>query len=106
MEEFADEDEAEVAQLRLYLARAVYGSSDYVATLALLEEVLEVAERRALMSLLASALMLRGNAFYTIGRRREAFGEAAVAEEIAAENDLTEPLLRVLGNLANASHRR
>ncbi|MEX2546994.1 MAG: adenylate/guanylate cyclase domain-containing protein [Chloroflexota bacterium] len=100
--EFADTDESVTVELRLSLARVHNANADFRMSLELLEGVLETAEKRGLVQVIALALLIRGNALWGIGRRREAFGAAAVAKELAAEHGLTDLLLRIMGNLANA----
>ena len=62
LEEFADVDEDVRAELGLSLGRAVYSNGDFHRSLELLERVLEVAERRGLMSTFGEALLGRANA--------------------------------------------
>ena len=66
-----------------------------------LEPMLESAERRGFNDLLADALMSRGNALYALGRRREAWGVARSARDLAAEHGLTNIVLKSQGNMAN-----
>jgi len=67
-----------------------------------IDKVLETAEKRGDVRLVSTALIVRGNSLWGLGRGREAFGVAYVARDLAAENGLTEVQLRVIGNLANA----
>jgi tetratricopeptide (TPR) repeat protein len=99
--EFADLDEALLAELRWTLARVHYLNSDFRAALATSEAVMEIAEKRGLIWLLTQALVGRGNALYSIGRRREAIGVGNLALELAIEHGLNDVRLRVMGNLAN-----
>jgi hypothetical protein len=46
--------------------------------------------------------MAKGNAMWGLGRRREAFGLAYAARDLAAQHSLTDIQLRVMGNLANS----
>ncbi|MEP7158965.1 MAG: adenylate/guanylate cyclase domain-containing protein, partial [Chloroflexota bacterium] len=100
--EFADADETVIAELNLSLARTQFTSADFRGALRTLDGVLETAEKRGLIRLLSMALIARGNALWGLSRRREAFGAAYVARDLATEHGLTEVQLRVMGNLANA----
>ncbi|HYI23204.1 MAG TPA: adenylate/guanylate cyclase domain-containing protein [Candidatus Limnocylindrales bacterium] len=102
LEEFADSDEAVLAEMRLGIARCQFYDNDFRQALETLEGVLEVAERRQLIRILCTALIHRGNALWSLNRRREAFGAAGVARDLATEHGLNDIALRVMGNFANA----
>ena len=100
--EFADADDGHLAEIRLQLARVHYLRGDFHDSLAVLEPVLETLERRGLLRPIAEGLILRGNALWSTGRRREAYGAANVALEVAVEHGFSDLQLRIRGNLANA----
>jgi class 3 adenylate cyclase/tetratricopeptide (TPR) repeat protein len=100
--EFADVDEAVLAELKLGLARARYLNGDFRESLALLEQVLETAEHLALVPTIAGALIAKGNALFSLNRRREAFGVVEVAKELATEHGLTQIMLRAMIVLVGA----
>ena len=102
LEEFADADEAVLAEIRLGIARCQFYDNDFRKSLQTLEGVLEVAERRQLIRILSTALIHRGNALWSLNRRREAFGVAGAARDLATEHGLNDVALRVMGNFANA----
>ncbi len=102
LEEFADSDEAVLAEIRLGIARCQFYEKDFRKALETLEGVLEVAERRQLIRILSTALIHRGNALWSLHRRREAFGVAGAARDLATEHGLNDVALRVMGNFANA----
>ena len=52
------------------------------------------------MSLLATAFLVKANAMFAFGRRREAAGLYRLVREVASENGLTEDVLRGTNNLA------
>jgi class 3 adenylate cyclase/tetratricopeptide (TPR) repeat protein len=97
--EYTDLDDGIVAELKMYLARALVSSSDPRRALALLEDVLETAERRAMVPLIASAAIAKGNALLQIGRRRESIAVTMMARDLATEHGLTDVAMRALGNV-------
>jgi class 3 adenylate cyclase/tetratricopeptide (TPR) repeat protein len=102
LEEFADEDEALLTKLLLVKGRIMFLSGDFQGVVTTMDGLLPVAERRALIWVVATALLSKGNALWSLGRRREAFGMAYAARDLAAEHGLTDVQVRVMGNLANA----
>jgi class 3 adenylate cyclase/tetratricopeptide (TPR) repeat protein len=100
--EFADLEESALVELRLYLGRAHLNNGDFHTALEILEGVLETAERRGLLRTVAMGLIARGNGLWGLGRRREAYGAAGAAKELAEEHGMTDLRLQVMGNLANA----
>ena len=101
--EFADVDEAVLAEINLNIGRARHFSADFRGSLAVLEGVLEVAERRGMVRTVARALITKGNDLASIGRRREGLGITKLARDLAAEHGLTDVLLRSMGNIAAAT---
>ncbi len=99
--DFPEADEESVAALQLALARTDYTKGKYRESLVRLETVLEIAERRGDVHTVAMALIARGNALWSFGRRREAFGTSYVARDLAIEHGMVDVQLRVMGNLAN-----
>ncbi len=99
--EFADADESVTVELRLGMARVHDIQGAHRSSLEMLEGVLETAERRGLVEIVARALVIRGKALWGVGRRREALGTAAVAKQLAAEHGFTDILERAMGQLAN-----
>jgi class 3 adenylate cyclase/tetratricopeptide (TPR) repeat protein len=99
VKEFADLDPGVVAELKLYLARALT-EADARRSLALLEEVLEIGERRAMVELVAAGALARGNALSLLGRGREGIAMQQMARDLASEHGLTDITLRALGNLS------
>ena len=102
LEQFADADEAVLAEMRLGIARCDSLNSNFKESLQILEDVLQVAERRQLIPLLCLGLIYRANSLWSLGRRREAFGVAGAVKDLATEHGLNDILLRVMGNLANS----
>ena len=102
LRDWVDIDEAVLGELRLHKARVHYMRGEYRDTLAVLDRALEVIERRGLVRLFAFAMISRGNALWSLGRRREAFGVTETGLKAAVENGLADVELRVRGNLANA----
>ena len=102
LEEFAGEDDGLLAELRLAKGRVQFLKNDFAGSITTLDGALPVAERRGLVRIVATALMAKANGMWSLGRRREAFGLAYAARDLAAEHGMTEIQLRVMGNLANA----
>ncbi|HUS20610.1 MAG TPA: hypothetical protein VMZ66_01195, partial [Aeromicrobium sp.] len=101
--ELADAEETALAELKLIYARCLsLGMGDTRRGIELVEDVLEIAEKRGLIDTLAHALILRGNALYALGRRREAIAVTALARDVAADAGLIVPQLRASGNLNNS----
>ena len=101
LDEFADEDEKLLSALRLVNARVLFQKNEFSESLATLDNLLPVAERRGLVWIVAVALIAKANALWSLGRRREAFGMAYAARDLAFEHGMTDIQLRVMGNLAN-----
>jgi tetratricopeptide (TPR) repeat protein len=99
--EFADMDEGLLAELRSQAARVQYLNRDFRGALETTETVLTTAEQRGLIWLLTHSLIGRANALYSLGRRREAIGEANLALELSTEHGFNDVRLRAMGNLAN-----
>jgi class 3 adenylate cyclase/tetratricopeptide (TPR) repeat protein len=99
---FGDEDEALLADLGVVKGNVQIANRDFAGALATLEGLLPVAERRGLVWILGHAFIAKANAFWSLGRRREALGIAHAARELAIEHGLTDIQLKVMGNLANA----
>jgi tetratricopeptide (TPR) repeat protein len=89
--------------MRLTPARAHYLKSDFRQVLEILETVLDSAEPHGWVPQVANALSMRGNALWSLKRRREAFAVVRGAMEVAQENGLAEIHLRLMGTLSNAA---
>ena len=63
--------------------------------------MLQSAELRGDVELLARALLMRSSALVSVGRRREGVWLTRAVADIAAENGLTDMVLRAKGNLSN-----
>jgi tetratricopeptide (TPR) repeat protein len=101
LEEFKDLGELPALDaVKLNLARAAFGRSEYDRPLVLVDEVLTAAELRDELLLLSRALILKSNVMLALGRRREGVGLTRLVREIAQENGLTDELLRATNNLA------
>jgi tetratricopeptide (TPR) repeat protein len=98
LEEYADVDDEVMAELGLSLGRARYSTSDVRGSLEILEQTLELAEKHGFLSVIAEALLARGNALGQLGRRREAFGTFRMAAELGSDNGLTWAHLRSTAN--------
>ena len=99
--EFADADPTLLAKLRMGLARVHYGRSDYVASRDLIEQVLDVAEPLGLIPIVAQGMLMRANALWSLGRRREGWAVSEASKQLAADNGLIEIQLRSMSNQAN-----
>ncbi|MEO6059299.1 MAG: adenylate/guanylate cyclase domain-containing protein [Candidatus Limnocylindria bacterium] len=80
---------------RLAAALAADGA-DYHKALEILERVLEAAEHRDLVAVLARALNTKGAALCELGRLREGIGIIRASEELARESELTGIQLRAI----------
>jgi len=97
-EEFADlfPDRAVVA-LDGVLARALVANEEHRRGMEVAERVLEAAEHGDLVDILARALVTKGAALGSIGRRREGIGAIRAAEQLARDNRLDDVLSLALG---------
>ena len=97
-EEFADlfPDRAVVA-LDGVLARALGANEEHRRGMEVAERVLEAAEHGDLVDILARALVTKGAALGSIGRRREGIGAIRAAEQLARDNRLDDVLSLALG---------
>jgi tetratricopeptide (TPR) repeat protein len=98
LEEFADADDEVKAELGVSLGRVRYASGEFRESLQILEQTLELAEKQGFLSVVAEALLARGNALGQLGRRREAFGTFRMAADLAGDNGLTWAHLRSTAN--------
>ena len=101
LDEFDGEDEELLTDLRLVNARVLFLKNQFTESLSTLDGLLPVAERRGLVWIVAVALIAKANSLWSLGRRREAFGMAYAARDLAIEHGMTDVLLRVMANLAN-----
>ncbi len=104
LKEFADlDDDPALAAIKLNLARTLIHSGELPRGLELVESILDTAERRDQVSLLATAFLVKANALQSLGRRREAASLFQLVREVASESGLTEDVLRGTNNLAGVT---
>ena len=100
--EFADlDDDPALAEMKVILARWMVFDNQYETAIEILESVLEQAERKDQIAIVARALGIKANALVGRGRRREGIGLARLVKELASENGLTDTMLRASVNLGN-----
>ncbi len=98
--EFADlDDRAVLDRFRMGIAHALTFNNEYRRALEMIEPVLEGAELRDDLELLARAMLTKASALVAVGRRREGIGLTRALVAIATENELTGMVLRATGNL-------
>lgn len=85
-----------IAALDGLLAMAYNFKEEPHRAIEIAERVLETAEHRDLVAVLALALLTKGAALGTLGRLREAIGVIRAGEELARDNGLNVILLRAL----------
>ena len=100
LSEFADVEEAVLAEMRTVAGRARSNRGDPRGALELLESALETAEKRGLMVIVANAFVAKSVVLFALGRRQEGAAIGELAARLAAANGLTEIELRAIGNLA------
>src|SRR3954454_3122700 len=103
LDEAAGVDERTIASLKLWLVRAYFVNrgADPARMAESLEDVLQIAERRGLLDILALALIAKSNILLALGRRREGTGLLTVAYNIGRDNDLADVTIRAGNNLAS-----
>jgi class 3 adenylate cyclase/tetratricopeptide (TPR) repeat protein len=83
-------------ELRLLLARAYAHDEQNARALEAIEEVLKTAEHSNLVPVIARGLIVKGTAYGSLGRLREAVALLDAAERLARESSLNEPLTAAL----------
>ena len=87
--EFADlSTDAVVVALDGWLARAYASNEEHRSAIEVAERVLDAAEHRDLVAILAAALVTKGFALGSLGRLREGIGVIRAGEELARDNGL------------------
>jgi tetratricopeptide (TPR) repeat protein len=95
------DDPGALARLKGALAGQYMFANEPRRSLALVDEILDVAEPAGMTLVVARNFLGKGNALMALGRRREAMGIWQSCREIAEEHGMTDLLLRAMGNLAN-----
>jgi class 3 adenylate cyclase/tetratricopeptide (TPR) repeat protein len=85
-----------VASLGALLARAKQSAGDFKGAVAAAERVLETAEPRNLMPVVTRALIAKGSALGSLGRKREGIALLKAAEQLARDHGLHSELLGAL----------
>ena len=99
--EFADlPEDPGVLAIRSQLARALHFLEAYRESLAILEQVLPIAERDDHTALLADALVTKGGALEGLGRVREGLGVMGIGVDVARTNGHVATVLRGRRNQA------
>ena len=99
--EFSDlVSEPAMAEVKVMLARSLQGNNEPRRALELVDTALETAEMADDVSVIARGMLVKSNALISLGRRREGIGLTRTLREVAAENGLTDLLLRATGNLS------
>jgi class 3 adenylate cyclase/tetratricopeptide (TPR) repeat protein len=95
--EFADlAPDPVVASLDTSLARAYADADQNARAIETAEHVLESAEQRELVPIVTRALIIKGYALGSLGRKREGIALIGAAEDLARENGLQQDLLGAL----------
>jgi class 3 adenylate cyclase/tetratricopeptide (TPR) repeat protein len=95
--EFADlAPDPVVASLDAHLARAYVDAGQSARAIEAAERVLESAEQRDLLPIVARAFIVKGVALGSLGRKREGIALIGAAEDLARENGLHQNLLGAL----------
>jgi len=101
--ELASVGEEPVTRLQLHYARALSSLGEGARSSALLEEVLDSAERHGYIDVIVDGLHLKANWLWNAFRRREAFAVVEGARKLAEENAMTDDLIEIMSALANAA---
>ena len=100
VEEFADlADDPAGISLASELARALFLNEEHRRSIALADRVLEIAERRDLVPIIADTLVTKGTALGMLGRGYEGIGALEAGRQLADAKGLTHTLARALTNL-------
>jgi len=95
--EFADlAPDPVVAWIGAQLGRACMMKNQFRRALEVVESVLETAEPRDLMHVVVRALIIKGSALGSLGRKREGIALIEAAERIAREHNFSDELLGAL----------
>ncbi|HEX6655086.1 MAG TPA: hypothetical protein VF153_02630, partial [Candidatus Limnocylindria bacterium] len=85
-----------VGSLGALLARALQSTGDNKGAYEVAEGVLETAEQRNQMSVVTRALMVKGAALGSMGRKREGIALLKAAEQLASEHGLNNDMLAAI----------
>ena len=99
-EEYADlADDPAGISLASELARVLYLNQEQGRSIALADRILEIAERRNLLPVIADSLVTKGTALGLLGRGYEGIGALEAGRKLAETRGLTHTLQRALTNL-------
>ena len=89
-----------MAEVKVMLARALQANNESRRALELVDVALETAEMADDVAVIARGMLVKSNALMSLGRRREEIGLTRTMRDVAAENGLTDLVLRATGNLS------
>jgi tetratricopeptide (TPR) repeat protein len=93
-------NEPALAEVKVMLARSLHSNNDNRRALELVDAALETAELSDDVAVIARGMLVKSNVLIALGRRREGVGLTRTLRDVAAENGLTDLLLRASGNLS------
>ncbi len=100
-ERFADlTDDPAVIRLNAQLARLLFLTGSQAESIAIVDGVLEAAERLELLDVVANALITRGSALDELGRSYEGAGAMIAGRRLAAEHSFLDIEARAIINMA------